>query len=378
MTPVQTLFLLLRCELFGAETGNRSFTEEELLKVYRLAKKHDLEHLVADQIISRKLISETSENFKKIQKSLMVSLYRFEQLSFIENEIFTLFEQNGIDFMPLKGTVIRKLYPKPFMRTSCDTDILIKESDIDCATDLLKNQTGAKVGTLGEHDIPFTFNNGMHAELHFKIINKSAKGAVALQNVWENSVLKENTKHTYILNDEYFYLHHIAHMAKHTKNGGCGIRPFLDLWFLNQNTENTEKRNELIKKCGLDAFLKAANELSAVWCTGKDLPEHLRYFQKYTVLSGAYGTNETAAVSNKKTIDLKKTKGVFLPPDKLKYIYPTLQNRPSLYPVFSLRRVWHLAFSSAPKMVLSNRKSKKAIKGETEHIEDLMNELNLD
>ena len=41
------------------------------------------------------------------------------------------FRNNKIDFMPLKGTVIRKLYPDMAMRHMCDSDLLIKPKQYD-------------------------------------------------------------------------------------------------------------------------------------------------------------------------------------------------------------------------------------------------------
>ncbi|MBO4954226.1 MAG: nucleotidyltransferase family protein, partial [Clostridia bacterium] len=36
-----------------------------------------------------------------------------------------------IDFMPLKGAVIRQYYPEPWMRTSCDIDIHVKKDRLE-------------------------------------------------------------------------------------------------------------------------------------------------------------------------------------------------------------------------------------------------------
>ena len=57
--------------------------------------------------------------------------------------------------------------------------------------------------------------------------------------------------------DVYFY--HIAHMAKHLQQGGCGIRTFIDLWILdNLPTIDTLKRNDLLKSGGLLQFSQSA------------------------------------------------------------------------------------------------------------------------
>ena len=42
---------------------------------------------------------------------------------------FTIAEENGIDYLPLKGYNLKKLYPKPELRTMGDADVLIRLAD---------------------------------------------------------------------------------------------------------------------------------------------------------------------------------------------------------------------------------------------------------
>ena len=48
-------------------------------------------------------------------------------------EIRTVFEQQKIFFLPLKGAVIRDFNPEAWMRTRSDIDILIREEDYEKA-----------------------------------------------------------------------------------------------------------------------------------------------------------------------------------------------------------------------------------------------------
>ncbi|MFX7845188.1 nucleotidyltransferase family protein, partial [Acinetobacter baumannii] len=76
--------------------------------------------------------------------------------------------------------------------------------------------------------------SGQHIELHFNLIeDHRIKGASAILNrVWDAAVPCGGWTYQYEMPDELFYFYHIAHMAKHVENGGCGIRPFLDIWVL--------------------------------------------------------------------------------------------------------------------------------------------------
>lgn len=48
------------------------------------------------------------------------------ELSVIKSE----FEKNGIDYAPIKGSVVREYYPRPELRTMGDADVLIKENSV--------------------------------------------------------------------------------------------------------------------------------------------------------------------------------------------------------------------------------------------------------
>ena len=59
------------------------------------------------------------------------------------------------------------------------------------------------------------------------------------------------------MTDEMFYFYHIAHMAKHFEEGGCGIRPFIDLWTLdNIKDVDHDKRDELLSRGNLNTSHK--------------------------------------------------------------------------------------------------------------------------
>lgn len=53
-------------------------------------------------------------------------IYNNEQQDYVSEEVFAAFDKNGIAYMPLKGILLKKLYPCPEMRVMGDLDILIK------------------------------------------------------------------------------------------------------------------------------------------------------------------------------------------------------------------------------------------------------------
>ena len=71
-------------------------------------------------------------------------------------------------------------------------------------------------------------------------------------------------------------------MLSHIINGGCGIRPFIDLWILrNKRYYDEKKLKPLLEKCGLVRYYEKICELSEVWMEGKPHNEITESLQKY-------------------------------------------------------------------------------------------------
>ena len=80
-------------------------------------------------------------------------------------------EDAGIDYIPLKGSVLREYYRNPPMRTSCDIDILVPKDKVDAAASALVTACGYTINGRSGHDISMTAKNGQHLELHFALMD---------------------------------------------------------------------------------------------------------------------------------------------------------------------------------------------------------------
>ena len=103
-----------------------NLTRDAIIPVSNLAKKHDLAHIVA-RFISQNGIDVDPTLNDKLQREDYLAAYRNRQMGHTYGEICSAFDEAGIDYLPLKGSVIRPFYPYESMRTSCDIDILVKE-----------------------------------------------------------------------------------------------------------------------------------------------------------------------------------------------------------------------------------------------------------
>ena len=86
----------------------------------------------------------------------------------VTKELCDLFEANGIDYLPLKGCILRSLYPSPELRSMGDIDILIKIEQYKQIRSLLTVH-GFRKGYESDHEYAWD-KNDVHIELHKRLI----------------------------------------------------------------------------------------------------------------------------------------------------------------------------------------------------------------
>lgn len=255
----------------------------------------------------------------------------------------------------LKGSVLRNFYPEPWMRTSCDIDVLVHEEDLSRAVTCLDKELEYKVQGQFSHDVSLFSKSNVHIELHFDLIEStvSRKSASILKNVWTLSHPKADSSYQYVMPDELFYFYHTVHMAKHFEGGGCGVRPFIDLWILdNIPGIDVEKRNHLLEEGDLLQFANCARSLSEVWFDERPMETVLIRMENYIIRGGVYGNNENRIIiqQQKKGGSVKYALSkIVIPYDELKFHYPILQKHRWLTPIMQVRRWFKLIFCGHAK-----------------------------
>jgi len=351
MTAESLLFSLLRTVVCEKE-GDYSITDLDdpalLEQLYKLASRHDLAHLVGYAL--EKMELPESASYVKFQKAKQQAIFRYLRLDHEVGRIGRVFEETQIPFIPLKGAVLRDNYPEPWMRTSCDVDVLVPKHLLERAAQALTEQLNYRCEGRGDHDLSLFSPGGIHLDLHYTAVDKErfAKAQGVLGRIWQDAEKTETAGFRKVLTDEMFYFYHIAHMAKHVENGGCGIRTLLDLWILNHRVAfDREKRNQLLREGQLLAFAAAAETLSEIWFSGAETDPMSGRFAEYILHGGTYGILENqirvyqSKLGGKTGYALRK---IFLPYDILKYHYPVLQKYRILTPVFEVVRWLKLLF----------------------------------
>ena len=338
---------MLRTEICGFDIKDgpqSSIDSNQLQALYDLSKWHDMTHIVA-QAIEKMDIQADAAVLEAFQKQQMLALFRHQRVQFELDRLCQVLEAAKIKYIPLKGAVLRNYYPEPWMRLSCDTDILVLQEDLPAAVECITQKLGYSKGTEGHHDCSMTSEGGVLLELHFDLIEESYYPAFSnvLSDVWSYAELKKGYEYQYELRDEFFYFYHIAHMAKHFESGGCGIRPFLDLWILDHRLEyDAEARKTLLERGNLCVFAQAAGRLANVWFSGEAHDDFLSLMETYVLFGGVYGNLKNGiAVKRSKTSQSKLQylmRRLFPPYKMLRSKYPVLQKHFYLAPVFVVYR----------------------------------------
>lgn len=353
------LFALLR----AYATGTSPLTDEQkntvkncLAPLYSLSARHDLAHLLGYALFEEGL-ADGSEAFAAFEKQHMLAVFRYEGFAYELARMSDALEQAEIPFIVLKGLVLRDLYPEPWMRTSCDIDVLVHPEHLAAAEAYLTEYLGYRRDGDGPHDVTLVSEGGVHIELHFALVEegRAGKSFDVLQTVWEHAAPKSGCRYASVLSDEMFYFYHVAHMAKHFAEGGCGVRSFLDLWFLEQLPHDKTARDRLLARGGLFAFAETARKLCRVWFSGETgaTDAFLSRVERFVLFGGVYGSKENYIAIHQKRKGGKAQyvfARMFIPYGEMKYLYPVLKKAPFLLPVFWVWRwISHLAQGGAKR-----------------------------
>lgn len=245
-----------------------------------------------------------------VMQELFTDTCRFifisEQQTYAINEIFAQFDSGGIYYMPLKGTLLKKLYPKPEMRIMSDADILIRTEQYDKIKPIMEKLCYTEQ-IESDHELIW-YKNGIHIELHKRLIPSYNKDYYEyFGDGWRLGVpLADNsTRCAMCAEDEMIYL--FTHYAKHYRDSGIGIKHIVDLWVYRNSIKklNDEYIFAELKKLHLLDFYKNTMRTLDVWFGEEKSDEITDFITGIIFNSGVYGTHEAHILS----AAVKETKG---------------------------------------------------------------------
>lgn len=333
---LQFIFLITKKNF--AKLNLESFKEDfDWVNIYNLFKAHDLAHLFAYVLQKKNLLNEETELGKNLLKDMSLAIYRYTNLINEQERVKNCLNEQNIPFIFLKGVVMRRFYNEPWLRTSSDVDVLVEPSQFEFATKMINELINCTIEDKAPYDVSMHANSGVRLEIH-SLIESDTNERKLLNSLWETAICKEKSE--YLMTNELFYFYHIAHMARHFKDGGCGIKPFIDLLILkrelNYNEETVEK---LLTEFGLKKFETCAVNLANAWASGKEEGE-LKQMEKFVLFGGTYGTLGQYILAKQSANNKRqylKTR-IFMPYSELKKRYKVLEKHRWLTPLYEVVR----------------------------------------
>ena len=393
---IQTMINCIACEVCGRteKIALLEISAQFLTELYKLSKAHDVAHLVGDALnkcgVFENLPVGINENERarvakvkeKFDEQIFTAVYRYENINYELERLKETLEEGDIPFIPLKGSVIRKYYPEPWMRTSCDIDILTQDKDADNSAECLINSLHYRYEEKWQHDISLFSPSNIHVELHFKLLDSDFKQVKDLIDVWSSDEISLLSDSEYQMSKELFLLYHIYHTAKHFIHGGCGIKPFIDLWIMkNRVGFDEEKAQKMLQENGLLTFYECSTDLMNVWFENKEHDATTQEMENYILQGGVYGTLEQnlAMSQNKKGGKFRHLMSrIFLSYKDMAVYYPSLKKCPILFPFYQVRRWCRILFCGGRKAAMNEIKVNAGMdKAKVEAAKRLMQELEL-
>ena len=194
--------------------------------VYELSENHSVTAIIATKI---KELPQGSRPKGKLlsafNQRLGFAVQNYEIKMRAMTYLIETLSKAGIDHLLVKGAVLRFLYPNPELRTSGDTDVVVRPADYEAAISALK-KADFKIDFV-RHNVTQARYGGEIFDIHTELESINVQSKIYYSTPFDD--ISENTGHTYKLKPIYHLLYVITHIAYHLKNGGAGIRMIMDI-----------------------------------------------------------------------------------------------------------------------------------------------------
>ena len=145
---------LIRSAVTGKNcTLPEGFSMEE---AYPLVRDSQVITLVYESALENGIPADIP-SMKILRQEYYRRLLRSEKQMQMLNKVYETFSANGIDYMPMKGSVLKEFYHKPEQRVMGDADILIRVEQYDRIKKVMEELCFTKGQ---ENNYEYHWNNG--------------------------------------------------------------------------------------------------------------------------------------------------------------------------------------------------------------------------
>lgn len=307
-------------------------------RLYRISAYHSLSNMTCYGI--EKLepdLQPDSVVLGKFQRDCKIALAKEATQHLTSDQVLKILEKHQIYCMPLKGYLIKYLYPQPDMRLMADVDILFRDQQTEEVKNLMLGMGFTLEHFGGNHDV-YVKKPFINIEMHRRLVAEDSPYSEYLNKTWERAGLEEGSRFIHRLSPEDFYIYLLIHLTKHYSKGGTGIRSILDIWLYEKHYGPQMDRNYIrceLEKINLQDFTQNIRNLGEVWFNKAESDILYEKMAEYIFASGVYGSGKhgiIAAINENKDIQ-QRSVGTMKLKYRLHLFFPGLKHMSILYPI---------------------------------------------
>ena len=284
---------LAACAVNGIAPDKSIVEAMDMAAVYQMSCAHSLAAVAATAIsASGVALTPQLQNARdmSLRKSILFDAERACLMDFME--------KSGIWYLPLKGIILKDMYPGFGLREMADNDILFDPAYRGQVAEFME-QSGYRVDSYGKshHDTYFKAPV-LNFEMHVSVFSHGAGAEFVgyYRDIKQRLIPDEGKEYGYHMTDEEFYIHMTAHEYKHYADGGTGMRSLLDRYVYLSHKGDSLDFSAVEAGCralGIAEFERDARALCRKVFGGAELApldEDEIAMLEYYMLSTTYGT----------------------------------------------------------------------------------------
>lgn len=365
----RSIIEIIKCSLKGGVPElDKDFN---LDMAYTFAQERQITPILYYGLVNLPGFMDTAAGKRFFKSAMNMGFFCSEQGEIIKS-VDDAFVKGSVQFLMVKGTVLREMYPYPEMRLMSDADILIKENDYPKIKEIM---VGLGFVEQYESDHELVWKKGdFTVELHKRLVPSYNKDYYKyFGDGWKLATLCDEGTTRYRMSAEDNFIYNFVHYAMHYRNGGIGVKHVTDFYVMMDKSPNLNMsyiENEL-EKLQLLEFWKNTKSLLDVWFNGKEADEKAEFMTSKIFGSGAYGTlegklnSEAVRTGNTgKNVKGKRLLTVIFPGlNGMRQKYPILKKAPFLLPIMWVVRWLGAIFK--PSKIKAQKKNLDLISNES-------------
>ncbi len=317
------------------------------------------------------VVSETIREFytKKYMANIMRDTVQVEERRFIRKK----FSEENIDFIFLKGSHLKELYPVPEIRYMVDMDVLVHPKDLEKGSRIMLER-GFEQYKDNDKDIIFTKKPCLTIELHQMLFIEDYFMHEHFVDVWEKA--EKLSDHEYKMSYNDLYVYTLAHLAEHYMTAGSCFRPVMDLFLMDKKLGHEldfSYINEQFKKIGIDKFAEKIRKLYNCMFADGEYDDDLTLMENYIIFGAPVKNAEEVALaaSTRKSKFQRILETAFPNYRHMKTRYPILKKLPFLMPIFWVIRIINYIFTKDSQITEKREQLKHSDQRSTEIMRDI-------